>query len=287
MSNILNTEVNNLFQKHNIPQELIEILADDAIRITLDGRSPIERGLTFSSNDDGKLFAITRCIERLRKMDSVYSKPLDDSGCISYTNNPQEGLKTRRKEQVIDLDTINIEEERKKSLFRYADTFIENRFTIENLNTEIDQMSKCYTQLNDINRKIGKLNRRLENSKAKVTEIEVSPIPNIFRFRKLKRYREKVRSYMSQIDKAEKLREKAEDACEKAEPLVSPRKSRLQKIMGYNGIINSRIGELLQKHKISPDILKEYVIENYGGANFPEMLSLLPKGDRARESRGR
>ncbi len=287
MNNVLDTEVEKLFQKHNIPKELIEILADDAIRITLDDRSAMERGLTFSSNDDGKLFAITRCIEKLRRINTLYSKPLDDDGCISYANNPKDALRKRKKEQVIDLDNIDIEEEKRKSIFRYADTFIENRRTIDDLNAEISQMSRSYVQLNDINTQINKMNKSLDYYKAKVTEIEISPIPNIFRYRKLKNYTKKVRNYMSQIDRAQKLKKKAEECCKKVDPLVIPRKSRVQKITAYNGIINNRMGELLRKYRIKPEELKKYILETLDGESIPEILSLLPKEKEDRRNRGR
>lgn len=277
MDEILDEEISNLLKKHNIPPELMEILADDAIRMSLNDGSASNNGITFCSNDDGKLFAITRCIEKIRRVNSQYAKVLDKPGTIEYVGNNSERLKSRRPEHVIDLDHINMAEERKKVVFRYTNSFVDNKLEISSLDAQIDEISGCYTRLKLVNKRIDGFNRKLEEYKSRVAEIETSIIPNVFRHKKLKMYNQKVRSYMSRLDKTEKLRAEVEDVCDKTDELVIPRKKRMQLITSYNGIIGKRVGELLQKYGISQEEIKVHVSKSIGIDQLPEGLVLNPK----------
>lgn len=270
MDEILDEETSNLLKKHNIPPELIEILADDAIRLSLSAINSISEGITLYSKDDGKLFAITRCIEKIRRVNPQYAKAFDKKGAIEYADEENEKIKSRRPEQIIDLDNIDLTNERKKSVCRYTNTFLNNKYTMNDLNSQIEEMSGSYISLELINKRIQGLYEKMESYKSKVTEIEVSVIPNIFRHRKLKEYNQKVRKYMNKIDKSEKLKAEIEKNCDNADKLIIPRKKRIKLIESYNGIVGNRVGELLQKHGISQEVIKKHTLDYIGVEKIPE-----------------
>lgn len=273
----MDENIKNLLQKYNIPSELMKILAYDAIRMSLDESDVFKKGITFYSKDNGKLFAITRCIEKIRREKTQYANVLDVPGIIIYAGDKQEALKERKPEQVIDLDNLDMAEERKKSVFRYANSFVENKDTISDLGVQIDKLSGCYSQLNQANISVNLLNEKIHNYKSKLTEIENSIIPNFFRHKKIKMYNKKIANYMKQLDVAGKLHEVASDACDKADTLIKPRKKRIQRLSGFNSIMCKRITELVQKYEIPQDTINKHVSESIGISEVPVELIVLHK----------
>lgn len=282
MSEILDNEIANLLKKYNIPPDIMEIIADEAMRISLDSDRSASSGVVFYSKDDGKLFAITRCIEKIRRTNSQYSQVLDKPGFITYSDDKEESLKIRRPEYVIDMDNFDVHEERKKSVLRYSNTYFDNKFLVDKLNSEIKQMESIYSRSRLAHRKVGNLNQMLNEYKGKVTDIEVSIVPNIFRRKKLREYNEKVRTYMKKIDEAELACEIADKDCDKADQLVFERQKRIRIAKSYNQLIGTRVGRLVQTFRISQDEIKEHLHEAYGVEEVPRGFITLPREDRDR-----
>ncbi len=285
MNEILDVEITNLLKKHNIPLEFNEILVDDATRMTLCDENDTYKKLIFCSNDDGKLFAITRCIEKIKRSNPLYAKALDEPGCIEYVNAKSKESKVERV-QVIDLDNMDIEEERIKCILRYSNSFLSNKLSIFLLDIDIDEMSVYYSKLDEIDERMEKIKKKLSEYKFKVTQFKSGFMANVFKKKTIAMYERSIRGYEEELNKLNELHKQEKKACNLADDLVIPRKQKIQNLTRYNSIIPKSFADLLQKYQISPEEIKNKS-KSYGISEIPQELftKLTNEFDKVYEER--